>query len=61
MKEFGDDVSRIIVSIESGNNTVDKLAEVLDLAAVEVMMRLSMLEVEGLVALDGEKVRLLKN
>lgn len=49
------------MSIESGNNTVDKLAEVLDLAAVEVMTRLSILEVEGLVALDGEKVRLLKN
>ena len=58
---YGDGVLKIISSIESGSNSVDGLVEELGLTASEVIARLGELELEGLLVIEGEKIRLLKN
>lgn len=60
-EEFGEDVLEIIACIEQGNDTVDKLVEELDLDLAEILIKLGALEVEGIVIIEGENIRLLKN
>ena len=60
-QKYGEDAWRIIVSIEEGSDTIDGLVEMLEMDAEKVLSELGVLEVEGLVIIEGENVRLLKN
>lgn len=55
-----DEVSRIIKAIRKRNNTVESLARALNCSIAELSAKLGLLEIEGLVAIEGERIRLLK-
>lgn len=59
-EQFGEDVSKIIVNIQDGNNTIDSLARVLKCSTAELVAKLGLLEIEGLAVVEGERIRLLK-
>lgn len=49
-----------MVNIQDGNNTVKKLAKVLGYSTAVLTAKLGLLEIEGLVAIKDERIRLLK-
>ena len=60
MRKYGEEAAQILTSIDAGNDTMEKLLKSLAMPAIELVSNLGMLEVEGLIKTEGEKICLLK-
>jgi DNA processing protein len=55
---YSDNVQRIFMAIKDGGNTIEKLSKALDCSPAELTAKLGLLEIEGLVRVEGERIRL---